>query len=68
MKELSIKLISLYQVFVSSFLKSILGISSSCKFNPTCSAYAKQQIRKQGLVKGSAAFVKRLSTCHNISI
>ena len=36
----------------------------SCRYIPTCSAYALQAIEKYGAAKGSALALKRLSRCH----
>lgn len=36
----------------------------SCRFHPTCSAYAMQAIDTHGALKGSWLAVKRLLKCH----
>lgn len=36
----------------------------SCRFTPTCSEYARQAIRKYGLLKGMYLALKRLLRCH----
>lgn len=37
---------------------------SSCRFQPTCSQYAKEAILKHGIIKGIVLAVKRISKCH----
>ena len=37
---------------------------SSCRFRPTCSAYASEAIEKYGAAKGSWLALKRLCRCH----
>ncbi|MEZ5184595.1 MAG: membrane protein insertion efficiency factor YidD [Candidatus Nanopelagicales bacterium] len=53
-----IGLIKIYQKFVSPMF------GPSCKFHPTCSAYAVQSLQVHGLVKGSMLSVARLGRCH----
>jgi len=36
----------------------------SCRFYPTCSAYAIQAIEKYGAFKGSFLALKRILKCH----
>ena len=36
----------------------------SCRFTPTCSAYAVEAIRKHGPVKGFYLTVRRILRCH----
>lgn len=51
-------LVRAYQVSKSFFLPP------SCRFHPTCSAYAIDALRKYGLVKGSWKAIKRIGRCH----
>lgn len=43
-------------------LKPWLG--SACRFEPTCSAYALQALRRHGAVRGAALSGWRLARCH----
>jgi putative membrane protein insertion efficiency factor len=36
----------------------------SCRFYPTCSAYAIEALQKKGALKGSWLTIKRLLKCH----
>ena len=54
----AIGLIRLYQKLISPLFPP------SCKFHPTCSAYAVQSLQTHGLFKGVALSVARLSRCH----
>lgn len=56
--RLVVGLLDLYKRFVSPWLPR------ACRFDPTCSAYARQAIERYGIGKGSALAVKRLLRCH----
>lgn len=51
-------LIRLYQVLISPLFPP------SCRFVPTCSAYAYEAIRKHGPFKGLFLAAKRVLKCH----
>ncbi|MGL5439528.1 MAG: membrane protein insertion efficiency factor YidD [Filifactoraceae bacterium] len=36
----------------------------SCRFYPTCSAYAVQAVERHGAIKGSYLAVRRILKCH----
>ena len=50
-------LLDLYKRFLSPLLPR------ACRFEPTCSVYARQAIDRHGLVRGAALAVKRLVKC-----
>lgn len=62
MKLLVAKLLSIYKIFISPFLKAYLG--EACRFTPTCSQYSKEAIERFGLIKGAQLSLKRLARCH----
>jgi putative membrane protein insertion efficiency factor len=39
----------------------------SCRFTPTCSAYALEAIERHGAIKGVSLALKRLARCHPIT-
>ena len=47
-----------YQKGISPFLPP------SCRYTPTCSAYAVEALRKHGAVRGGWLALRRLSRCH----
>ncbi|MGN1233933.1 MAG: membrane protein insertion efficiency factor YidD [Candidatus Cryptobacteroides sp.] len=53
-----IVLIRFYQVCISPLKPP------TCRFTPTCSAYALEALRKHGLFKGSYLAVRRILRCH----
>ena len=56
--KLLIALVRLYQFTVSPFL------GGSCRFLPTCSAYAIEALQTHGALRGSLLAIRRLSACH----
>lgn len=47
-----------YQVLISPLFPP------SCRFRPTCSAYAITSLRRYGIIKGLYLTVRRLLRCH----
>lgn len=58
MKKLLLGLIRFYRHYISP------NTPPSCRFTPTCSAYAYEAINKYGALKGGWLSVKRLCRCH----
>lgn len=63
MKKIAIQLIKLYQIVLSPFFLTILGTKNACRFNPTCSEHAKQQVAKHGVFKGSYFSLQQFVRC-----
>lgn len=55
-------LLSLPVRFYRLVLSPLLG--SSCRYQPTCSAYALEALEKHGAVKGGYLATKRIFSCH----
>lgn len=51
-------LIKGYQVFISPFTPA------TCRYEPTCSHYAKQALIKYGVFKGGWLAIKRIVSCN----
>ncbi|WP_430453784.1 membrane protein insertion efficiency factor YidD [Rhodopirellula europaea] len=47
-----------YQVVISPMM------GPSCRFTPTCSAYAIESIQKHGTIRGTWRAIKRIGRCH----
>ena len=58
MKRLLLSMIGFYRRHISPLTPP------SCRFTPTCSAYAQEAINKYGVLKGGWLTVKRLCRCH----
>jgi len=50
--------IRFYSYFISPWL------APSCRFTPTCSAYAQQAIEVHGAARGTYLALRRLCRCH----
>jgi len=57
MKFLIVDLLGVYKVIVSPFLPP------ACRFEPTCSEYAKAAVEKHGAIRGTWMGVKRIVRC-----
>ncbi|MCH2141932.1 MAG: membrane protein insertion efficiency factor YidD [Phycisphaerales bacterium] len=55
---LCVAAIRLYQWTLSPF------IGRHCRFQPTCSCYAEEAIRRFGLIKGTFLTARRIGRCH----
>ena len=58
MKRLLLALIRVYQRAISPYTPA------TCRFSPTCSAYAYEAITKYGAIKGGFLALKRFLRCH----
>ena len=61
LRKLAMKVIRLYQRFLSGFF------AGSCKFYPSCSQYALDSLEKYGFVRGVYFSIKRLLRCNIFS-
>lgn len=58
MKTIFVYIIKLYQYTISPLL------GPHCRFNPTCSNYAIEAIKKHNILKALFIIIKRISRCH----
>ena len=57
-KTIFVNIIKLYQYTISPLL------GPHCSFNPTCSNYAIESIKKHNILKALFIIIKRISRCH----
>ncbi len=62
-KDLIVKFLVLLIRFYQKYISIIFG-ASKCRFNPTCSNYCIEAIRKKGLVKGLLLGIYRILRCN----
>lgn len=53
-----IGLVAIYRVAISPWL------GGNCRFQPTCSEYAIEALRRHGALQGSWLAAKRIGRCH----
>jgi putative membrane protein insertion efficiency factor len=58
MRAILLALIKGYRLVISPMLPP------TCRFHPTCSAYAVEALEKHGLLRGSWLAVRRIGRCH----
>jgi len=51
-------LIKFYQTFISPITPA------TCRYQPTCSHYAKEALEVHGIFKGGKLAIKRIFSCH----
>lgn len=51
-------LIRFYQVVISPLKPA------TCRFQPTCSQYSVEALKKHGIINGSILAIKRIRSCH----
>ncbi|PRP67215.1 membrane protein insertion efficiency factor YidD [Nonlabens agnitus] len=51
-------LVKFYQTGISPFLPT------TCRYQPTCSHYTVEALKKYGLFKGTWLGIKRIASCH----
>jgi len=56
--RVAVRFLALYKRFLSPLLPS------ACRFQPTCSEFAIEAVRRHGLRRGSALSFRRLMRCH----
>jgi uncharacterized protein len=61
--KIAINFISFYQIVLSTILKNILGVNRFCRFEETCSAYAKRAINEKGVIEGLILGFVRILKC-----
>jgi len=57
MKFLLLDILRVYKAFVSPFLLP------ACRFEPTCSQYAREAVERYGAIKGTWLGAKRILRC-----
>jgi hypothetical protein len=56
--RLAVALLDFYKRFLSPLLPR------ACRFEPTCSVYAREAIVRYGFLRGAGLSVRRLLRCH----
>jgi len=61
----------IYQRWISPPLHALSNafgiVPAGCRFQPTCSEYAREAVAKYGVLRGCALAARRLARCHPLS-
>lgn len=63
MKKTFLFLISFYQNIFSYIIKNLVGLNGVCRYEQTCSQYARNTIEKKGVAKGLPLILVRVFSC-----
>lgn len=63
-QALTLILLQGYRCFISPLLTTLFGPSCGCRYQPTCSCYAQQAIKRFGLWSGLTLAMQRILRCH----
>ena len=58
MKIIALALLRLYKLILSPLLPT------ACRYEPTCSVYAREAIERHGAIRGTVMAAWRLARCH----
>ncbi|MBI3416487.1 MAG: membrane protein insertion efficiency factor YidD [Verrucomicrobia bacterium] len=61
---LLILLVCAYRCFLSPLKLFVFGTHASCRFTPSCSAFALEAIAVHGALRGSVLSAHRICRCH----
>jgi uncharacterized protein len=67
MKTLVLFLLTGYKIVISPLLHQLLGQKSLCRYEVSCSEYAKQVIEKRGVIRGVKLALVRFLSCQPFS-
>ena len=52
----------LYKLILSPIIFALFG--AGCRYQPTCSQYADEAIKRYGILRGGMMGIKRVLSCH----
>jgi len=54
-------------LFLIRFYQKLLSTKKACRFEPTCSEYAYEAIKKYGIIFGGWKGIKRIFSCNPLN-
>ena len=62
--RLAAAFVRVYQLTVSPAIHAVFGPGCGCRFEPTCSCYAREALSKHGFLVGAWMALRRIFRCH----
>jgi putative membrane protein insertion efficiency factor len=56
--------VRVYQLVLSPLKQALFGPACGCRFQPTCSCYARAAFLRHGFLRGLTLTLKRIARCH----
>lgn len=60
-RAVGLALVAIYRAIISPIIAAAIG--PACRFEPTCSEYASDAIRRHGIARGGWMAIRRLARC-----
>jgi hypothetical protein len=67
MKTFLLLAITIYQKIISPLLHQLLGQRNLCRYEVSCSDFAKEKISKHGIIQGSRMAISRFLSCQPLA-
>lgn len=67
MKQIFLVVLSGYQKIISPLLHQLLGQRTLCRYEVSCSEFAKQAIQQKGVIKGVRLTALRFLSCNPLT-
>ena len=64
LRPLALGVIGVWRYGLAPLTAALVAAPSACRFEPSCSAYAAQAVRRHGGIRGSILAFKRIARCH----
>lgn len=64
MRSLLLVLIQGYRYLLSPLKGALAGPTARCRYEPSCSEYAAEAVRRHGVLRGGRLALGRLCRCH----
>ena len=58
----ALAMLAIYRAAISPMIHALFG--PACRFEPTCSEYARRAIREHGVIRGGAMAASRIARCN----